>query len=84
MDSMEIEGDFWADGAVCVRAAFGPDDVELARRAIEANLGLASPYARRASADDDGAFIEDFCSWQRLPRWRRSSGPRPPPPSPRS
>jgi ectoine hydroxylase-related dioxygenase (phytanoyl-CoA dioxygenase family) len=63
---MEIEGDFWADGAVCVRRAFGPDDVELARRAIEANLASLSPYAKRASAEDDGAFVEDFCNWRRL------------------
>ena len=70
-------------GGLRARPAFGPDDVELARRAIEANLGSPRPTPA-ASADDDGAFIEDFCSWQRLPRWRRSSGPRPPPPSPRS
>jgi ectoine hydroxylase-related dioxygenase (phytanoyl-CoA dioxygenase family) len=63
---MEIEGDFWADGAVCVRRAFGQDDVELARRAIEANLASLSPYAKRASAEDDGAFVEDFCNWRRL------------------
>ena len=56
---MEIEGDFWADGAVCVRAAFGPDDVELARRAIDANLTSLSPFAKRASAEDDGAFVEE-------------------------
>ena len=68
---MEIEGDFWADGAVCVRAAFGPDDVELARRAIDANLASLSPFAKRASAEDDGAFVEDFCNWQRLPDMER-------------
>ena len=33
--------------------------------------------AKRASADDDGAFVEDFCNWQRLPaieRFIRESG----------
>jgi ectoine hydroxylase-related dioxygenase (phytanoyl-CoA dioxygenase family) len=63
---LEIEGDFWRDGAVCVRGAFAPGDVDLARQAIDADLADLSPHARRASADDDGAFVEDFCSWQRI------------------
>ena len=62
-----IDGDFRRDGAVCVRGAFAPDEVALARRAIDANLIDLSPHAKRASSDDDGAFIEDFCSWQRIP-----------------
>ena len=63
---MRIEGDFWRDGAVCVRGAFDPDEVALARRAIDENLADLSDLAKRASADDDGAFVEDFCNWQRL------------------
>jgi ectoine hydroxylase-related dioxygenase (phytanoyl-CoA dioxygenase family) len=58
-----IEGDFRADGAVCVRGAFDADQVALAERAIEAVLADLSPTAKRASADDDGAFVEDFCRW---------------------
>lgn len=61
-----VEGDFERDGAVCVRQAFSLDDVALATEAIEANLASLSPLAKRASAAGDGAFIEDFCSWQRL------------------
>ena len=64
---MEVEGDFARDGAVCVRGAFSPDEIALAERAIEANLADLGPLAKRASADDDGAFVEDFCSWSRLP-----------------
>lgn len=63
---MRIEGDFQRDGAVCVRGAFGPQYVALAAEAIDANLADLSPHAKRASADDDGAFVEDFCSWQRI------------------
>ena len=63
---MLIEGDFWTDGAVCVRQAFSPDEVGLAAAAIEANLASLSPQAKRASPADDGAFIEDFCNWQRI------------------
>ena len=63
---MIFEGDFGRDGAVCVRQAFSADEVALAARAIEANLAALSPLAKRASADQDGAFIEDFCNWERI------------------
>ena len=55
-----IEGDFARDGAVCVRDAFTADDIALAAEAIEAVLADPSPRAKRASAPDDGAFVEDF------------------------
>ena len=67
MRSFEIEGDWDRDGAVCVRGAFSPDLIELATAAIDANLADLSPLAKRASADTDGAFVEDFCNWQRIP-----------------
>ena len=68
---MHVEGDFWADGAVCVRGAFSPDEVAMARDAVDANLAELSPLAKRASGDDDGAFVEDSCSWQRVPAMER-------------
>ena len=68
---MQVEGDFWRDGAVCVRGAFSADQIALAEAAIDANLADLSPLAKRASTDDDGAFVEDFCSWQRLPAMER-------------
>lgn len=58
---------FRRDGAVVVRGAFDAAHVALAAAAIEANLADLSPRAKRASADDDGAFVEDFCNWQRIP-----------------
>lgn len=64
---MRIEGDYRRDGAVCVRGAFGTEQVELARAAIETNLASLSPLAKRASPGDDGAFVEDFCNWPRIP-----------------
>ena len=57
---------FRRDGAVCVRSLFTPEEVAMAAAAIEADLADPSPLAKRASAGDDGAFIEDFCSWTRL------------------
>lgn len=62
----EIEGDFWRDGAVCVRHAFSQEHLAWAAAAIDANLVALSPYAKRASGVGDGAFIEDFCNWQRI------------------
>jgi ectoine hydroxylase-related dioxygenase (phytanoyl-CoA dioxygenase family) len=72
-----VEGDFWRDGAVCVRGAFSSDMIALAAEAIDENLADLSSLAKRASDDDDGAFVEDFCSWQRVPaleRFIRESG----------
>jgi ectoine hydroxylase-related dioxygenase (phytanoyl-CoA dioxygenase family) len=69
--AVEVIGDFWRDGAVCVRNAVSHDMVELARDAIEANLADLSPLAKRASVDDDAAFVEDFCNWQRIPQLQR-------------
>ena len=60
---MRIEGDFAADGAVCVRGLFTPDEVATATAAIDAVLDRPGPMAKRASATDDGAFVEDFCRW---------------------
>ena len=71
MSKWRIEGDFQADGAVCVRQAFSPEHVALAEQAIDENLTDLSPLAKRASADGDGAFIEDFCNWSRLPAMER-------------
>lgn len=63
---MRIEGDFERDGAVCVRQAFDPAAVALAAEAVEATLADPSPLVKRASTTDDGAFVEDFCNWQRI------------------
>ncbi len=71
MVTFTIEGDFERDGAVCVRQAFSAEHVALAAGAIEANLADLSPRAKRASAADDGAFIEDFCNWNRIESMER-------------
>ena len=63
--------DFHEHGAVCIRGAFSTDEVALAGEAIEANLADLSPLAKRASADDDAPFVEDFCNWTRLPAMER-------------
>ena len=72
-----LRRDFQRDGAVCVRHAVDAEHIALAADAIDAVLADPSPLAKRASADDDGAFVEDFCNWDRLPvieRFIRTSG----------
>ena len=59
------------DGAVCVRGA-------VVAPSTSSSPGRRStptwPTSRRApsgpATDDDGAFVEDFCNWQRLPAMR--------------
>lgn len=65
-NTYQIEGDYERDGVVCVRQAFTKEQVELARQGIDENLADLSDRAKRASAENDGAFIEDFCNWQRI------------------
>jgi ectoine hydroxylase-related dioxygenase (phytanoyl-CoA dioxygenase family) len=62
--------DFERDGAVCIRAAFPPEQVALVERGIERNLAEPSERAMVASRPDDpGRFFEDFCNWQRIPEF---------------
>ncbi len=67
----ELIAAYQRDGAVVVRGAFNAEQVGWAREAIDANLADLSPRALRASGTDDGAFIEDFCNWHRLPAMER-------------
>src|ERR1039457_3788817 len=63
---------FQSDGAVCLRQLLRPDQIELLRAGIEANLAQPSPRAKVASGTDDpGRFIEDFCNWQYNEYYRR-------------
>ncbi|MEZ5382460.1 MAG: phytanoyl-CoA dioxygenase family protein [Microthrixaceae bacterium] len=66
-----VDGDYQRDGAVCVRGAFNADELAWAAEAIDNNLADLSPRAKRASADDDAPFVEDFCNWERLPAMER-------------
>ena len=63
---MTLRAEYEQHGAVVVRQVLNPEEVSMVTAAIEANLNDLSPRAKRASTDDDGSFIEDFCSWQRV------------------
>lgn len=53
---------------MCVRQAVSPEWIAEAAAAIDAILADPSPLAIRASSDTDGAFVEDFRNWQRVPQ----------------
>jgi ectoine hydroxylase-related dioxygenase (phytanoyl-CoA dioxygenase family) len=63
---------FSRDGAVCVRGAFDPEQVEWVERGIERDLAAPSGRAKIASRHDDGGrFFEDFCTWQQIAEFDR-------------
>jgi ectoine hydroxylase-related dioxygenase (phytanoyl-CoA dioxygenase family) len=71
IDAETIER-FQRDGAVCVRQLFTPGEIATLRAGVDANLANLSPRAKVASTPDDpGRFVEDFCTWQNNPRYRR-------------
>ena len=60
---------FARDGVTCVRQVLSAHEVTAAAAAIDEVLASPSPLAQVASgAGDPGAFVEDFCRWQELPR----------------
>jgi ectoine hydroxylase-related dioxygenase (phytanoyl-CoA dioxygenase family) len=63
---------FQRDGAVLLRQQFSPEEIGWLRAGIDWNLANLSPRAKIASlADDPGRFVEDFCTWQDNPHYRR-------------
>jgi ectoine hydroxylase-related dioxygenase (phytanoyl-CoA dioxygenase family) len=72
MESPDLSEQYMRNGAVCVRGAFSPAEVDLVTAGIERNLADPSPRGIVASRDDDGGrFFEDFCNWSRIPEYER-------------
>lgn len=60
------------DGAVVLRGVLNNDELRTLEAGIEHNLAHLSPLALVASEPDDpGRFVEDFCTWQGNPDYRR-------------
>lgn len=71
LDSATSEA-YAREGAVVIRGALDPDELALLAKGIEHNLAHPSPLAMVASQPDDpGRFVEDFCTWQSNPAYRR-------------
>jgi ectoine hydroxylase-related dioxygenase (phytanoyl-CoA dioxygenase family) len=63
---------FGRDGAIVLRGAITPAEVDTLRAGIEQNLVALSPRAKLASSPEDpGRFVEDFCNWQDNEHYRR-------------
>jgi len=62
---------FEADGAVCLRQAFGASLVELARQGIERNIARPSPLFRNLARDGGGGFQSDMWSRRYIPEFER-------------
>ena len=64
---------FRRDGAVVLRGALDPDQVELLAAGVERNLAAPSELAIRTEEPGaPGAFFEDFCNWQRIAEFERA------------
>lgn len=59
------------DGAICLRGVFDPHWIEAVRAGIRANLMAPSPYFESLRAEGSkGAFMDDYCNWQKIPEFR--------------
>ena len=64
----EVAAAFARDGVACLRSVLSPGEVAVAAAAIDAVLARPGALAQVASsADDPGAFTEDFCRWREIP-----------------
>jgi ectoine hydroxylase-related dioxygenase (phytanoyl-CoA dioxygenase family) len=62
---------FAQDGAVVVRRAFTPVWLERLASGMEKNFRDPSPYGCRYTKEGSpGAFVDDYCNWQRIPEYR--------------
>lgn len=67
----EIEA-YHRDGVLIVRGVLTPEEVELAREAIDEVLATSGMLTQVASGiDDPGRFVEDFRRWQEIPKIER-------------
>jgi ectoine hydroxylase-related dioxygenase (phytanoyl-CoA dioxygenase family) len=68
----EVVEQFQRDGAVRLKGLLRREEIALLEEGIERNLAQLSPRAKIASAPSDpGRFVEDFCTWQDNPLYRR-------------
>jgi hypothetical protein len=60
------------DGVICLRQAFAPRWLALARRGIERSLGSPGPFFRdHTRAGSSGRYLFDFWNWRRVPEFER-------------
>ena len=60
------------DGAVVIRGLFSPEEIQWLVKGIETNISAPSWRSKVASnSDDPGWFMEDFCTCEENPLYRR-------------
>jgi hypothetical protein len=58
--ALDIEGDFEADGVICVRGALSAAEVEAVQRLFDRALRTPSPLAKFHYPDDGSTYFTDF------------------------
>jgi ectoine hydroxylase-related dioxygenase (phytanoyl-CoA dioxygenase family) len=62
---------FSEKGAIVIRRAFSAEWLDRVGEGVERNLRDPSPYGCRYTAEGaPGAFVDDYCNWQRIPEYR--------------
>ncbi len=68
----DLIGQFQRDGAAHLQGLLEAHEIAELREGIDLNLERLSPRAKLASTSTDpGKFVEDFCTWQENPHYRR-------------
>ena len=63
---------YQSDGAVLIKGLLNDQEVSDLREGIEANISNPSLNSKIASnKKDPGWFLEDFCTWQKNPSYKR-------------
>jgi ectoine hydroxylase-related dioxygenase (phytanoyl-CoA dioxygenase family) len=68
---MSVEGDFAADGAVCVRSALTTDDMEQLGRLFSEVVDRPGPLAMRPYSEGGAQVYSDFYNMALWPRYRQ-------------
>ena len=67
-----LVNEYKENGAVCIRQMLTKNEIELLRQGIDENLAHPSSRFKVANqSDDTGRFIEDFCTWETNPYYKR-------------
>ncbi len=65
-----LRPEFERDGAVCVRAAFSTEWLDLLAAGIAENMAHPGPMAKEYTpAGKPGRFFGDYCNWRRIPQY---------------
>lgn len=71
IDQNQVD-DYWKNGAICIRNLLNNDEINCLQEGIELNLKkLSSRFKVASPGSDKGLFVEDFCTWQENPFYKK-------------